>query len=293
MTLWSMLAAPWLVGALLTLGLPRLAALFTPEWMTRVLAVTAVVLAITTWTSALASAAIAIDGSTPARAAATLLLGGWLLWTTSRAVRHGRRVAANMRAGRVFRDCPGRVGGVLVVDSAIPDAFAVPGPRAVVVVTSALAAKLDVDEFRAVVEHERAHLAGGHAVLIQTVELAALLNPLMSRWVGAVRFAAERAADERAAAGDRGAALRAVARAALLCTASARPAGVGIGGRPGEVLRRVDALQRPAPAPQRAWLMVAATAVVVALSADLVVLADVAQDRIVPEANEPTGVMLG
>lgn len=291
--LWLMLAAPWLVGALLTLGLPRLAALFTPEWMTRVLAVTAVVLAITTWTSALASATIAIHGSTSARAAAILLLGGWLLWTTSRAVRHGRRVAANMRAGKLFRDCPGRVGGVLVVDSAIPDAFAVPGPRAVVVVTSALAAKLDGDEFRAVVEHERAHLAGGHSVLIQTVELAALLNPLMSRWVGAVRFAAERAADERAATGDRAAALRAVARAALLCSAAVSSAGVGIGGRPGEVLRRVDALQRPAPRAQRRWLVIAAAAVVVGLSANLVVLADVAQDRMVPEPDELTGAVFG
>ncbi|WP_163749026.1 M48 family metalloprotease [Mycolicibacterium helvum] len=284
-----MLGAPWLVGALLTLWLPRFEMLFTPEWLTKVLAVTGVALAITTWTSALALATAAIDvRSAPPRAAA-LLLAGWLMWTLLDAIRHGLRVGSNMRAGKLFRDCAGRVGDVLRVDSPVPDAFAVPGRRAVVVVTSALASELNDGELRAVIEHERAHLAGGHSMLIQAVQLAVRLNPLLRPWSAAIRFAAERAADERAAADDRSTALRAIARVALLCSAVVPSAGVGIGGQPGEVLRRVDALQRPGPRPQRGWLLVAAIAVVLALGANFVAVADVAQDRIAPEAGEASG----
>jgi Zn-dependent protease with chaperone function len=162
----AMLAAPWLVGAVLTLWLPRFEQLFTPQWLTKVLAATGVSLAITTWTSALALATTAVGTrSTPARMAA-LLLAGWLLWTLLAAAIHGVRAGVNMRAGRLFRDSPGRVGDVLFVDSPVPDAFAVPGRRAVVVVTGALASTLSEDELRAVIEHERAHLAGGHSLLI-------------------------------------------------------------------------------------------------------------------------------
>jgi hypothetical protein len=64
---------------------------------------------------------------------------------------------------------------------------------------------------------------------------------------------------------------------------------VGIGGRPGEVMRRVHALQRPGPRPQRGWLLVAVAVVMLALSANFVVVADVAQDRIAPEPGEPAG----
>lgn len=285
----AMLAAPWLVGVVLTLWLPRFEQLFTPQWLTKVLAATGISLAITTWTSALALATTAVGArSAPARMVA-LLLAGWLLWTLLAAAIHGVRAGANMRAGRLFRDSPGRVGDVLRVDSPMPDAFAVPGRRAVVVVTSALASTLSDDELRAVIEHERAHLAGGHSLLIQAVQLAVRLNPLLHPWGAAIRFAAERAADERAAAGDRGTALRAVARAALLCSAAIPPAWVGIGGCPGEVMRRVQALQRPGPRPQRGWLLAAVAGVVLALSANFVVVADVAQDRIAPEPGEPAG----
>ncbi|MCX2931244.1 M48 family metalloprotease [Mycobacterium sp. CVI_P3] len=288
-----MLAAPWLVGAVLTLWLRRWAVLFTPGWLAKALAVTAVALAITTWTSALALATTAIGiGSVPIRVAA-VLLGAALVWTSLSAVHHSVRVGANLRAGRLFRDCPGRVGDVLLVDSTMPDAFAVPGRRAVVVITSALASELDDKELSAVIEHERAHLSGRHWLLIQAVHTAARLNPLVHSWCAAVRFAAERAADERAAAGDRGAALRAVARAALLCSATASPAWVGIGGESGEVMRRVHALRRPGPRPQRRWLLAAVCAVVLALAANFVVIADIAQDRIAPERGEPADQVLG
>lgn len=288
-----MLAAPWIVGVLLALWLPRIEALFTPGWLTKILAVTAVTLAVTTWTSALALACTAIRlGPPPARMVA-LLVAGWLLYTVLGAVRHVLLVTANVHAGRLFRDSPARVGDVLTVDSPVPDAFAVPGRRGVVVVTSALAATLNDDELRAVVEHERAHLAGGHAMLIQAVHVAVRLNPLLGPWSPAVRFAAERAADERAAVVDRGAALRAVARAALLCSATDPTVWVGIGGRPGEVMRRVHALQRPGPRPQRGWLLVSAAIVVLALGANFVVVADVAQDRITPEPGEAAGEVFG
>ena len=284
--LWLMLAGPWLVAALLTLMLPRLGALFTPQWLTTVLAVTGAALGLTTWTSVLALVTITAGAESAAARVGALLLGGWLCATLFGAVRHALRVRSNMRSGRLFRDCPDRVGDLLRVDSAVPDAFAVPGRRGVVVVTSALSAALDDDELSAVLEHERAHLAGHHSMLIQVVQLAAHLNPLLRSWGAAVRFAAERAADERAAAADRRATLRAVARVAVLCSAAARPAWTGIGGQPGEVMRRVDALQGPGPRPQRNWLLAAVTAVVLALGADFVAVADLAQDRVIPEAGE-------
>ena len=110
------------------------------------------------------------------------VLGSWLFWTLLETVRHLLRVLARMRSGRLFRDCPDRVGDLLRVDSTVPDAFAVPARRGVVVVTSALSSALDDDEPRAVLEHERAHLAGHHSMLIQVVQLAAHLNPLLRPW---------------------------------------------------------------------------------------------------------------
>ncbi len=291
--LWLVLAGPWVVAALLTLLLPWLGALFTPQWLTPLLAVTGAALALTTWMSALALATIAAGAGSTTAWVGAVLLGGLLCATLFGTVGHALRVRSNMRSSRLFRDCPDRVGDLLQVDSTIPDAFAVPGRRGVVVVTSALSAALDGDELSAVLEHERAHLAGHHSMLIQTVQLAAHLNPLLRSWAPAVRFAAERAADERAAAGDRRATLRAVARVAVLCSAAARPAWTGIAGRPGEVMRRVEALQRPGPRAQRGWLLVAAIAVVVALGADFVAVADLAQDRVIPEPGELSGQVVG
>ncbi|TGD87402.1 M56 family peptidase [Mycolicibacterium sp. CH28] len=287
------LAGPWLAAVLLTLFLPRLGVLFTPRWLTTVLAVTGAALALATWMSALAVATIVAGAGSAAARVGAVLLGGWLVWTLLGTVRHALRIRANMRSGRLFRDCPDRVGELLRVESTIPDAFAVPGRRGVVVITSALSSALDDDELRAVLDHERAHLAGHHSLLIQAVQLAACLNPMLRTWGTAVRFAAERAADESAAAGDRVATLRAVARVAVLCSAPPRPAWTGIAGRPGEVIRRVDALQRPGPRRQPGWLLAAAAAVVVVLSFDFVAVADLAQDRVVPERGEPAGQVFG
>ncbi|AQT81568.1 hypothetical protein B1R94_23400 [Mycolicibacterium litorale] len=293
MTVWLVLAAPWVIAALLTLGLPRLEALFAPDWWTRVLAATGVSLALATWTSALALETI-LGGAGPAAArAAAVVLGGFLLWTLVGCLRHAVRIRANMRASKVFRDSTARTGDVLTVDCATPDAFAVPGRRGVVVVTTALTAALDEQELCAVVSHERAHLRGRHPMLIQAVQLAARLNPMLRRWGEAVRYAAERAADECAATGGRPVAVRAIARAALLCSAAAAPAWPGVGGQPGEVLRRVTALQHPGPRRQRAWLLLAAAAVVLGLAANFLMVADLAQDRLIPEPGEPAVEVLG
>lgn len=293
MTVWSVLAAPWVIVALLTFGLSRLESLFTPEWWTRVVAAAGVLLGLATWTSVLALATI-LGGAEPAAARGTaVVLCGWLLWTLAGCVRHAIRIRANMRAAKLFRDSAARVDDVLCVDSVIPDAFAVPGRRGVIVVTSALTSALDEPELYAVLSHERAHLRGRHPALIQAVQLAVRLNPMLRPWGQAVRYAAERAADERAAAGGRPVAVRAIARAALLCSAAAAPAWPGVGGQPGEVLRRVSALQRPGPRPQRAWLLVAAAAVVLGLGANFVMVADLAQDQVIPEPGESATEILG
>ncbi|MGY4711091.1 M48 family metalloprotease [Mycolicibacterium sp. CBM1] len=293
MMLWAVLVAPWTVAALLTLWLPRVQGLFTPQWLTRVLAATGVAVALATWTSALALATIAVDAGPIAARAVGVAVGGYLAWTLVSCIRHAVCVGLNMRAGRLFRRSPARVGDVLYVDSDIPDAFAVPGRRGVVVVTSALVSALDTRELRAVLAHERTHLAGRHPLLIQAVALAAQLNPLLTSWTDAVRFAAERAADERAAHDDRPTALRAIARVALLCSAASPAGWPGIGGQPGEVVRRVDALQGPRPRPQRVWLLIATAAVVAALGTNVVVAADLTQDRIAPEAGESAGQIFG
>lgn len=290
---WWVLAAPWVIAALLTLGLPRLGVFFVPDWWARVLAAAAVALALATWTSVLALATILGGAHSGAAPGAAVGLGGWLLWTLVGCLRHARRIQANMRAGKVFRDSAARVADVLSVDCATPDAFAVPGRRPVIVVTTALTAALDEQELCAVLTHERAHLRSRHPMLIQAVQLAARLNPMLRPWGETVRFAAERAADEQAATGGRPVALRAIARAALLCSAAAAPAWPGVGGQPGEVLRRVSALQSPGPRPQRAWLLVAAAAVVLGLGANFVMVADLAQDRVMPESGESTVDVLG
>jgi len=292
MTLVVVLMAPWLAAWLLTQGLARLEALFTPEWLMRVLAATGVVLALATWTSALATAVTLADLRKVPSMAVALALGACLLWTATGGVAHGWRAGMNLRSGRLFRASPARVGDLLTVDSDVPDAFAVPGRRGVVVVTTALASAMRGDELAAVVRHERAHLAGHHQMFIQAIELAARLNPLLRSWRDPVRFAAERAADECAARPDRGTALRAVARAAVVCSAARSPGWVGIAGPAGEVVRRVRALQRPGPAPQRIWLLAATGLLVAALSVNLAMAADVTQDRVAPEDGEPAVAVL-
>lgn len=291
------LSASWIVAVVVTARLEPIAALFTPRWQVRALAATSIAFALSTSASALAAAVAAavtrsLPGGVLAAALATWLLIGW-----SRAGLHGWRIAGRIRAARIYRcsAMPSTEFGddVLVVDDATVDAFAVPGRRGVVVITTALAATLPPSELAAVVSHERAHIRGRHHLYTQLVELAACVNPLLRPWCPAVRFAVERDADESAARHDRQTAALAVARAAVLCGPARSMAALGIVGVQGDAVRRVRALQAPQPGRQRASTLLAAGCLVLALIANCCELADVAQDRLVPEPGEPMSALIG
>ncbi|MEV5008431.1 M48 family metalloprotease [Streptomyces sp. NPDC093064] len=132
----------------------------------------------------------------------------------------GRAALREFRAFRSARTEAGRrpaAGDLCVVDSPHPDAYALPGRPHRIVVTTAMLRSLDAAEREALFAHERAHNRGGHHYFLAAAELAAHCHPALRRVRGAIRLAAERAADEAAAAavGDRRLTARAIARAAL------------------------------------------------------------------------------
>ncbi|MFE2752279.1 M48 family metalloprotease [Actinosynnema sp. NPDC059335] len=143
--------------------------------------------------------------------------------------------------------------GVVVVDDARADAFALPaakGEPGRIVVTTGMLGALDGPQRAAVFAHERAHLAGGHHRLVWLARLAAAIHPVLWPVARKVAYLAERAADEAAAAelGDRRAVARALGHAALATSGHGRrPHGLlaASGSTPGAVPRRVSALIAP------------------------------------------------
>ncbi|MFG2352306.1 M48 family metalloprotease [Streptomyces sp. NPDC048521] len=177
----------------------------------------------------------------PAAAASVgvLAVGGWTLVRS--ALRQGRAFrAARTQAGR-----GPAAGDLCVVDSPHPDAYALPGRPHRIVVTTAMLRSLDGPEREALFAHERAHNEGGHHYFLAAAELAAHCHPALRPVRETIRLAAERAADEAAAAtvGDRRLTARAIARAALAGRAARSPrppfAAAAIGG---PVPQRVQAL---------------------------------------------------
>lgn len=111
----------------------------------------------------------------------------------------------------------GAVDELVVLPTEEPEAYAVPGRPGHIVVSAGMLRRLDDDERRVLLAHERAHLRRQHHRYIAVADIAAgvvpMLRPLRSR----VRFATERWADEDAAAvvGSRELVARAICRAAL------------------------------------------------------------------------------
>ena len=126
-----------------------------------------------------------------------------------------RRLVAFTEVQRACRDHP---DALIVLDDDRPDAFATPGLRARIVVTTGLIRGLDSQEQRAVLAHERSHVIHRHAWWILAADLAAAANPLLGPTARAVAHAVERWADEDAAGevADRRLVARAVGQAALL-----------------------------------------------------------------------------
>ncbi len=148
-----------------------------------------------------------------------------LVATAHRVVRATRDLAA---AASLCRSLPTTASGLVVWDDDRPDAFALPGLRGRVVVSTAMLRALPTDERRVLLAHEAAHLRCHHHLYVQSVDLAAA-NPLLRSTAIAVRAATERWADEVAAShvGDRQLAARALARATL---AQAQAGGSRMGG---------------------------------------------------------------
>jgi Zn-dependent protease with chaperone function len=158
----------------------------------------------------------------------------------------GARVAERHRRLRA-RDSR---GGISVVSSPYPTAFALPGRPGQIIVSRGLLQLLDGQERRALLAHERAHLDLHHHRYLRSVELAAAFLPILRPFVNRVRLATERWADEEAAReiGDRHVVARALARAAL-----AQPKvqfGV-LGMSDSGVVVRVEALLEPPPPARR------------------------------------------
>ncbi|MFD4631480.1 M48 family metalloprotease [Streptomyces sp. NPDC058284] len=177
----------------------------------------------------------------PAAAIATglLTLGAWAL------ARSALRQTRAFRTARAEADRRPAAGDLCVVDSPHPDAYALPGRPHRIVVTTAMLRSLGPAERDALFSHERAHNQGGHHYFLAAAELAAHCHPALRPVRTAIRLAAERAADETAAAalGDRRLLARAIARAALAgqTARSTRP-DFAPAATTGPVPRRVAAL---------------------------------------------------
>ncbi|TNM24614.1 M56 family metallopeptidase [Streptomyces sedi] len=176
---------------------------------------------------------------------------GWTLLAVGGAL--VRRALVRVRLRRALAALPADADPALLPDER-PYAYAVPGGLrrpGRIVVSTAMRAGLGADEYRALLAHERAHLAGRHHRYLLAGELAARAHPLLAPLRDAAAYAMERWADEDAAraVGDRGLTARAVGHAALV---GHRPAPGLAGFAAGPVPRRVAALLRPLP-PAGGW----------------------------------------
>jgi len=180
----------------------------------------------------------------------------------------GRATIAGTRRVRVLlavrRSCRnvGEPGSLVVLDNDRPDAFATPGARGRIVVTTGLLRALTADERRALLAHEASHLRHRHAWWLLAAELAVAANPMLSSTVRAIGHAVERWADEDAAQAvtDRRLVARTLARTALLIRAAAPSQVLPATG--GDVPGRVRALLEPPPRPRVVPLAVLAALLV-------------------------------
>ncbi|MET7640946.1 M56 family metallopeptidase [Streptomyces sp. NPDC005438] len=170
----------------------------------------------------------------------------------------GRTLSRHLRVQRqVRRSLEGLPHStVAVLPDEAPYAFALPAGRrepARVVVSTAMLDALTPDERRALLAHERAHLAARHHRLLLLAELAAHANPFLLPLRTAVAFGVERWADEEAArrVADRRLTARAVGKAALIARDGPTRTVPAVSGG-GQVPRRVQALLTPAPT-TRVW----------------------------------------
>jgi hypothetical protein len=159
-----------------------------------------------------------------------------------------------------YRASSEMAGELVVLPGGPAQAAAVPGRPGHVVVAESLLAALSSGERRALLAHERAHLAHGHHWHRGAVALAAAANPLLRPLRTSIVYSTERWADEDAAAavGERRDVATALARVALLSQGSAAAARLALATE--AVPARVTALLARPPRPRP--LLIAALAVI-------------------------------
>lgn len=258
---------PLIACLLVALTSPFIAARTPPHVATRVLSVCAGVLAVaSTWglglltCTLLAQAPVlaerghwsrqALSNHDPVPTGLAALAAAALLLIAAGLRRNVRRRRNIMRVARVACRAGIRAGGELVVlDGPIVQAFAVPGRRPAIVVTSSMLRALDAQERRALLAHERAHLAHHHHRFQAIADLAAACNPLLRRLRADIAYSIERWADEDAAARTtRPTVASALAKAALARHDTTAP---GLAFNRLQVSERVGAMLQPGPLVER------------------------------------------
>jgi hypothetical protein len=164
----------------------------------------------------------------------------------SLAVRGWRSTAAY----RAVRAAAGPAGGdeVVLLDDERIDAFATPGRRGRIIVTTGLLHALEPAERAALIAHEKAHRRHAHSWWRLAMQLTVAVNPLMRHVGRAADHAMERSADEDAATevGDRRLVARTVARVSLLRKHGAGASiGLAMPAGGGDIPARVSALLKP------------------------------------------------
>ncbi|MFB7293156.1 M56 family metallopeptidase [Actinacidiphila glaucinigra] len=201
------------------------------------------------WSDPEVRAAVPYDEVAGKAAIAALIL---VLGSCARAVRRHRGV--RVRARRALEGLP--AGPVAVLPDGVAYAYALPGRRPRIVVSSGMLGTLTAAERRALFAHERSHLARRHHRFLLAVQLAARANPFLRPLSTAVFYTTERWADEEAAqaVGSRRTVALAIGRAALVSAGTPGVGHAGLAGfaTAGPVPRRVAALLAPAPA-GRVW----------------------------------------
>lgn len=267
---WTMLA-PLAASAVMWASGTSLGRLLPPATAVRLVTATMLVIALATG-FVLAVAAFTVLAQLPSIAA----LGRWSV----QALRHGNPVSVSVgtaagvtvallltaaiaraltsgrdlvRSAQLCRRLGPAAAGLVVVADTIPDAYALPGLRGRIVVSTAMLEALPADERAVLLAHEAAHLAQHHHGYLLTAELAAAADPLLRPAARAVRHAIERWADEAAATevGDRALAARALARAGLARGNAQRHNGtVALSATDTSVAGRARALLADPPTPR-------------------------------------------
>lgn len=118
---------------------------------------------------------------------------------------------------RYRAECALSSGGVRIVRSPRPMAFALPGANPTVVISEGLVSQLGSDEIQAVIAHEQAHATLRHGRLLFMARLFVLAAPYLHPVMRRYEFCLERIADEHAVAccGDRSVVARALIRSAI------------------------------------------------------------------------------